>query len=127
MPSSYPSLNGSTQAIWQSKVAPDVQGRVFAVRRLIAQITAPLALLLAGPLADRVFEPAMQPGGTLAGPLGWLVGNAPGSGMSLILLATGLLGVAVGLVGYLIPKIRDVETLLPDHDAAAVAVPAAAG
>jgi len=127
MPSSYPSLNGSTQAIWQSKVAPDVQGRVFAVRRLIAQITAPLALLLAGPLADRVFEPAMQPGGTLAGPLGWLVGNAPGSGMSLILLATGLLGVAVGLVGFLIPKIRDVETLLPDHDAAAVAVPAAAG
>jgi len=122
-----PFINGSNQAIWQSKVAPDVQGRVFAVRRLIAQITAPLALLLAGPLADRVFEPAMQPGGTLAGPLGWLVGNAPGSGMSLILLATGLLGVAVGLVGYLIPRIRDVETLLPDHDAAAVAVPAAAG
>jgi MFS family permease len=124
-----PFINGSNQAIWQSKVAPDVQGRVFAVRRLIAQITAPLALLLAGPLADRVFEPAMQPGGALAGLLGWLVGNAPGSGMSLILLATGLLGVAVGLVGYLIPIVRNVESLLPDHDASrpAEAVLAAAG
>ena len=122
-----PFINGSNQAIWQSKVAPDVQGRVFAVRRLIAQITAPLAMLLAGPLADQLFEPAMQPGGGLAGRLDWLVGTGPGSGMALILLATGLLGVAVGLVGYLIPKIRDVETLLPDHDAAAVAVPAGAG
>jgi len=42
---------------------------------------------------------------------------------------TSLLGVGVGLVGYLIPKVRDVEALLPDHDAtlAAEAVPAAAG
>src|SRR5690606_19567190 len=36
-----PFINGSNQAIWQAKVAPDVQGRVFAARRLIAQITAP--------------------------------------------------------------------------------------
>ncbi|MFN8452092.1 MAG: MFS transporter [Anaerolineae bacterium] len=58
-----PILNGSSQAIWQSKVAPDVQGRVFAARRMIAQIVAPVSMLLAGPLADRIFEPAMQAGG----------------------------------------------------------------
>lgn len=29
-------LNASNQAIWQAKLDPDVQGRVFAVRRLIA-------------------------------------------------------------------------------------------
>jgi len=29
-------INGSNQAIWQAKVAPDVQGRVFSARRLIA-------------------------------------------------------------------------------------------
>jgi DHA3 family macrolide efflux protein-like MFS transporter len=43
-----PILNGSNQAIWQAKVAPDVQGRVFATRRLIAQITAPIAMIMAG-------------------------------------------------------------------------------
>lgn len=116
-----PFINGSNQAIWQSKVAPDVQGRVFSVRRLIAQVTAPVAMLLAGPLADRVFEPAMQPGGALAGKLGWLVGTGSGSGMALILLVTALLGAGVGLGGYLIPRVRDVETLLPDHDAPLVA------
>ncbi|MCB0032019.1 MAG: MFS transporter, partial [Anaerolineales bacterium] len=29
-----PLLNGSNQAIWQAKVPPDLQGRVFSVRRL---------------------------------------------------------------------------------------------
>src|SRR5690606_24761706 len=42
-----PVLNGSSQAIWQSKVAPDVQGRVFSVRALIGRITLPVATLLA--------------------------------------------------------------------------------
>ncbi len=121
-----PFINGSNQAIWQSKVAPDVQGRVFAVRRLIAQVTAPVTMLLAGPLADRVFEPAMLPGGGLARALGWLVGNQPGSGMALMLLITGVLGVAVALAGYAIPLVREVESRLPDHDMPSAAEPAMA-
>jgi MFS family permease len=52
---------GSNQAIWQSKVAPDIQGRVFATQQMIARAAAPLAYLLAGPLADRVFEPLLAP------------------------------------------------------------------
>lgn len=112
-----PILNGSSQAIWQAKVAPDVQGRVFSVRRLIAQITAPVAMLLAGPLADYVFEPAMAPGGAWSGAFGGLVGTGPGAGISLIFIIAGLLGALVGVVGYAIPVIRDVETILPDHDA----------
>lgn len=111
-----PILNGSNQAIWQSKVAPDVQGRVFSVRRLIAQITAPTAILLAGPLADRVFEPAMAPGGVLADGLGDFVGVGPGSGMALMFVISGMLGIFVGLAGYLFPVVRQVEILLPDHD-----------
>ncbi len=112
-----PVINGSNQAIWQAKVAPDVQGRVFSVRRLIAQITAPVSMLIAGPLADRVFEPALMPGGKLASAFGWLVGTGPGSGMSLIVLGSGLLVVLVGLLPYGIYVVRNVETMLPDHDA----------
>ena len=115
-----PVLNGSNQAIWQAKVAPDVQGRVFAVRRLIAQITAPLAMLLGGPLADRVFEPAMAVGGNLTAGLGWLVGSGTGAGMALMFVITGSLGVLVGFGGYLFPAVRNVETILPDHLAKAV-------
>jgi DHA3 family macrolide efflux protein-like MFS transporter len=114
-------LNGSSQAIWQAKVAPDGQGRVFATRRLIAQISAPAAMLIAGPLADYVFEPAMMPNGALSDMFAWLVGAGPGAGMGLMLVISGLLGTAVGLGGYAFRVVRDAEDILPDHDAKAVA------
>ncbi|MBX3052608.1 MAG: MFS transporter [Caldilineaceae bacterium] len=108
-------LNASNQAIWQAKVDPDVQGRVFAVRRLIAQIAAPVAMFFSGFLADRIFEPAMQPGGGWANAFGWLVGTGPGAGMGLLLAISGVLTALVALSGYLVPAIRDAETILPDH------------
>lgn len=119
-----PVLNGSNQAIWQAKVAPDVQGRVFATRRLIAQITGPLAMLTAGPLADRLFEPAMRVGGAWAATFGWLVGVGPGAGMGLLFVFTSVIGALAALSGYAIPAVRKIETILPDY--APVAQPAVA-
>ena len=113
-----PFINGSNQAIWQAKVAPDVQGKVFAARRLIAQITSPVAFALAGPLADRVFEPAMRDGGAGVLVFGPLVGTGPGAGMALMLVLFGLCGAIVGVLGYTVRAVRDAETILPDHDGA---------
>ncbi len=112
-----PILNGSNQAIWQSKVPPDVQGRVFGVRRLIAQVSWPLAALAGGVLGDRVFEPAMQSGGALEGTFGAWVGTGPGAGFALIFLLSGALGAVVALGGYGIRQVHDVEVLIPDHKA----------
>lgn len=112
-----PILNGSNQAIWQAKVAPDVQGRVFAARRLIAQITAPVATAVAGPIADNIFEPAFTPGGALVDSFGWLVGTGAGAGMGMMFVVTGILGAAVGFGGYVFPAVRDAEKILPDHEA----------
>jgi MFS family permease len=110
-----PLVNGSNQAIWQSKVAPDVQGRVFSIRRVIAWLVNPLAMLIAGPLADRVLEPGMRMGGSLTGVFGWLVGEGPGAGIALLFVCYGVLATLVGLGGYLVPTVRNAETLLPDH------------
>ena len=109
--------NSSSQAIWQSKVAPDVQGRVFATRALIAQISAPASMLIAGPLADRIFEPAMMPGGSLATTFGGLTYVGPGAGIALIFVITGVLGVLIGVFAYASPAVRSIEATLPDHDA----------
>jgi hypothetical protein len=112
-----PMLNGSNQAIWQAKVSPEVQGRVFSVRRLIAQVTAPISMAVAGPLADNVFEPAMKnPDHWLGELLGPIFGNDPGSGMSLLVFLSGLLVVSVGLIAYRVRQVREVEAIVPDHD-----------
>lgn len=122
-----PIINGSNQAIWQAKVAPDVQGRVFSARRLIAWFTNPITPLIAGLSADFVLEPGMKVGGSLTGAFSWLVGMGPGAGMALLIIFTGVAGLLVGITGYFVPAVRDAETMLPDHDiSAAVAVEATA-
>jgi MFS family permease len=112
-----PLVNGSSQAIWQAKVPPDIQGKVFATRRLIAQMSSPVAVILGGRLADVVFEPAMASGGAFARFFEPLVGSGPGAGMALLFVFSGILGVIAGSIGYLVPAIRRAEDLLPDYDA----------
>jgi hypothetical protein len=96
-----------------------MQGRVFSTRALIAQLSQPLAMLLAGPLADRILEPAMMPGGGLASLFGWLVGTGPGTGIALIFVVCGLIGGAASLGGYTFNAVRNVEDIIPDHDVVA--------
>lgn len=111
-----PLVNASNQAIWQSKVAPDVQGRVFSARRLIAWFTNPISPIIAGTLADFVLEPQMRVTSNLSETFGWLVGIGPGAGMGLIIFFCGFGGALAGLAGYFIPAIHNAETILPDHD-----------
>jgi MFS family permease len=111
-----PLINSSNQAIWQAKVAADLQGRVFATRRLIAWFVTPIATLLVGPLADLVFEPAMSEPSFLSASFGWLVGYGAGAGMALIMVFCGLAMAGVGIGGYGVRVVRDTEILLPDHE-----------
>jgi MFS family permease len=110
-------VNSSNQSIWQAKVAPDLQGRVFSARRLIAWFTNPISPVIAGALADFILEPAMKTNISFSSTFGWLAGNGPGSGMGLLLIFCGAFSTLVGLAGYFIPAIRNAEDILPDHDA----------
>lgn len=109
-----PISNGCSQAIWQSKTAPDVQGRVFAVRRMIAWASLPLAYLAAGPLADRVFEPLLTEGGLLASSVGQIIGVGVGRGVGLLFIILGFVILLATLVAYLYPRLRQVEAEIPD-------------
>jgi MFS family permease len=51
-----PLLNAHSQTIWQTQTPRELQGRVFAVRRVIAQCTLPVGALSAGSLAG-LFDP----------------------------------------------------------------------
>ncbi|MEG4970357.1 MFS transporter [Microcoleus sp. B6-A1] len=105
---------GSGQAILQTKVAPEVQGRVFAVRRAIGGSSLPLGYLVAGPLADKIFEPLMASNGLLAGSVGQIIGAGPGRGIGLLLAISGAMVMLVTIAGYQYPPLRLLEDELPD-------------
>ncbi|WP_448265488.1 MFS transporter [Nostoc sp. DSM 114159] len=110
----WPILNTCVQVIFQKKVAIDVQGRVFAIRQMVADASFPLAYAIAGPLADKVFEPLMISNGPLAGSIGQIIGVGPGRGIGLMLILMGALTVLVAIAAYQYPRLRLVEDELPD-------------
>lgn len=110
-----PLASGVSSAVFQSKVEPEVQGRVFGIRSLISQSAMPLAFLTAGPLADYVFEPAFQDGGFLASSwFGSFCGSGPGRGIDLMFITAGIVLVVITLLVFANPRIRRLEDELPD-------------
>jgi hypothetical protein len=109
-----PIISSSNQVIWQKKVAPDVQGRVFAMRRTITLATPLLTYVVAGPLADRVFEPMMAINGPLAGSIGQILGTGTGRGIGLLFVCMGLLLALITAISFLSPHLRRAEDDLPD-------------
>jgi DHA3 family macrolide efflux protein-like MFS transporter len=105
---------GSNQTLWQSKVEPENQGRVFATQQMFASVASPLAYFLAGPLAERIFEPLMTAGGVFSIQLSTIIGSGAGRSIGLMFVMMGLVKVTVSIFGYLNPHIRLVEDELPD-------------
>lgn len=86
---SLPFVTAHSRTIWAARVPREMQGRMFALRRMLSQGTGPLALLLAGALI------ALRPAGQVA-----------------VLMGCG--AVLVGLSGLLRPAIRNIEETVPD-------------
>ena len=110
-----PFIEAAAMSIFQAKTAPDLQGRVFASIGQITALLRPAAYLLAGPLADRVFEPARRL--PLWRLVAGLLGAGQGAGIGLMFVIGGTLTLFLILAVYGIPAIRRMETTLPDHGA----------
>jgi hypothetical protein len=105
-----PFIFGCSQALLQSNVPIPLQGRVFAIRFMVSQAAMPVAYLLAGPIADGVFEPLMAERGLLAGSIGSVLGVGPGRGIGLMFMLLGGLGVMTATAGLLTPSLRQLGT-----------------
>ena len=100
--------------IIQTKVAADVQGRVFAMMNFLGTILEPLGTLSIGLIVDRVLQPAMETGGALQPILTPLVGAGAGRGMAVVFLFAGTMTALLGVYGLLDPRVRRLEAELPD-------------
>jgi predicted MFS family arabinose efflux permease len=109
-----PLLLSSHRAIWQAKVPPAMQGRIFATISFVVGFAEPTASILAATLADRVLEPAMRSTGWLAQTFAPLVGVGAGAGMALLFVVSGVMLGMIALAGLAIPTLRNLEVLIPD-------------
>jgi hypothetical protein len=80
--------------IHQTAVEPEWHGRLAALRRVVGEsLVAPTAVVLT-PAIERLAEPAMQDGGSLADSVGVILGTGPGRGMALAFVVAGVALVA---------------------------------
>lgn len=109
-----PISNSSSQVIFQKKVSPHIQGRVFALTGAIATSSLPLAYLVAAPLAEKIFEPLMSADGLLSNSFGKMIGVGSGRGIGLLFIILGILTVLITIAAYQYPRLRFVDDELPD-------------
>jgi predicted MFS family arabinose efflux permease len=117
---SFTTSGSADNAIWLAKVAPKVQGRIFATRSLLLQLASAVSALIAGPLADKVFIPAFSQGGSLVGILGEIFGTGTGGGIAMLYVICSICMFLVGLAGFNVPLLRNLEKTVPDHDEVAM-------
>jgi MFS family permease len=109
-----PIINSASQVILQKKSPLHLQGRIFSFYQTVVTIALPIAALVAGPLADRIFEPLLMPGGLLVNRIGPIVGVGRGRGIGLLLIVMGLSMMLITLLAYRYRPLRSVEDDLPD-------------
>lgn len=110
-----PFHEGSRMALWQSKVAPDVQGRVFALNQMCISLVVMTAYMLSGPITERFFEPLLVAGGPLADTLvGLVIGTGKGRGAALFTIVLGISLMAVTAGAWFHRRLREVDQVVPD-------------
>lgn len=106
---------GLNRVIWQVKAAPEVLGRVFELRVLIGVVAQSTGIIVAGPLADGVFEPLLVEGGALAGSIGEIIGVGAGRGMGFMYILAGLTLAAFAILSFIVRPIWRLEDALPNQ------------
>jgi predicted MFS family arabinose efflux permease len=106
---------GLNRVIWQVKAAPEVLGRVFSLRVALGVGAQSLGVLIAGPLAETVFEPLLIEGGALASGVGTIIGIGDGRGMAFMYVLVGIALVGMAVISSLAPSVRLFEDRIPDH------------
>jgi hypothetical protein len=108
-------ITGCNQVIWQHKVPPHLQARVFSLFAALSMSAMPFSFLVCGQLAEKFFEPMMQGRGGYAGLFGYLIGLGPGRGMSLMIILMGAVIMVVTFFAWRCDTLRRLDTLLPDQ------------
>ncbi len=112
-----PYVNSLLQSVIQVKVESNILGRVGALMNAILKLVTPIACVLAGPMADKIFEPLMVSEGALGSRfIGNLIGAGAGRGIGLIFILCGILLIVVCILMLINKMVTSIEDRLPSYE-----------
>ena len=82
--------NAGGDVVVRTSIDNKHQGRAWGAIGFLSQLGFIMAYVVAGPLADGVFEPLLRPGGSLSGSIGTLIGTGAGRGTALLIATLGV-------------------------------------
>ncbi len=116
----------AVQTLLQETIPPQVQGRVFSARALLASGSLLVAVLVSPILAELCFEPWLLEGGALAPSVGAVFGVGPGRGIAVLFVIAGVAMMAVSLLAGRSASLRKLRSGEGEGEHSAEATTAAA-
>jgi DHA3 family macrolide efflux protein-like MFS transporter len=107
--------DGTIMTLWQRKIRPELQGRVFALKDTLTTALMPIGVMVFSPIAEFWFEPNLQVGGAWASGIGRILGVGPGRGIGFLFLASNVLCIPIVIMALVSRRLRRVDTDIPDH------------
>ena len=102
-------MNVNMDTLMREKVPLEMQGRVFSAKSTLQNFTIPIALLLGGVLADKVFEPFMLTDSPTQQILSGLFGTGKGAGIGLMFFIVGIAGILISFTRLRKPVYRELD------------------
>lgn len=107
---SLPYATTSIDVLIRKSIDNEKQGRAWGFISLISQLGFVIAYVLAGVLADYVFNPALVEGGVLADTVGKIIGTGETRGIGFLIIIAGLGLIITALIVSKSKSIREMET-----------------
>ena len=102
-------MNVNMDTMMREKVPLEMQGRVFSAKSTLQNFTIPIALLLGGLLADKVFDPFMLTDSPTQQILSGLFGTGKGAGIGLMFFIVGIAGILISFTRLRKPVYRELD------------------
>ena len=92
-----PFINTSIEVLIRKNIENKKQGRVWSIISMVTYLGSVIAFLVAGFLADHVFNPLLELDGMLAGTVGSIIGVGEGRGIALMFVISGAMTSMISL------------------------------
>jgi len=103
-----PFVNTSIEVLIRQNIDNKKQGRVWSIISTITYLGSIVAFVVAGFLADKVFNPLLEVNGKLAGTVGSIIGIGEGRGIGLMLIVSGII---ISFISLLIFRNKFIKNL----------------